>query len=116
MRSWQGRIRWWRNKLWGLCRTHHLRMDALHISESELARDVHDVLARLRAGEEVVIEGGDQPLVLRASEREFRTIDEAIAGFRGYELEHGQPLMMDEDYAADMRETIANRKPRRTSA
>ncbi|WP_419804447.1 hypothetical protein [Terriglobus sp.] len=91
-------------------------MEALHITEMELARDIHDVLARLRAGEEVVIEGGEQPLVLRALEQpRFRTIDDAIAGFKAYEAEHGHPLMMDEDYAADMREIIASRKPSRAS-
>ena len=91
-------------------------MKALHITEIELARDVHDVLARLRAGEEVVIEGGDRPLVLRATEQQFRTIGDAIAGLRAIEAEQGYPVMMDEDYAADMRDIIANRRPRRPSA
>lgn len=90
-------------------------MEALRITEIELARDVHDVLARLRAGEEVVIEGGDLPLVLRASEQQFGTIGEAIAGLKAIEAEQGYPVMMDEDYAADMREIIANRKPSRAS-
>ena len=87
-------------------------MEALHITEIELAREIHDVLARLRAGEEVVVEGGDRRLVLRASEQRFGT----IGGLRAIEAEQGFPVMMDEDYAADMREIIANRKPSRASA
>lgn len=92
-------------------------MDALHITEIELARDVHGVLARLRAGEEVVIEGGDRPLVLRASEQpQFRTIGDAIAGLEAAEKERGYPLRMGKEFADDLEEIMANRAPRRPSA
>jgi hypothetical protein len=54
---------------------------------------------------------------VRASERpKAKTISELIARLKERETELGRPIVMDDDYANDMRKIIANRKPRDTSA
>ena len=55
-------------------------MAQVHISEAELAQDLHAVLEKVRQGAEVIVERDHQPLaVLRAPEPRRRTISECIA-------------------------------------
>ncbi len=87
-------------------------MITVHISEAEAVRDFASLLERVRAGEEVVIEAGTSPIaVLRAANPvgPVRTLSEYLqrAGLRA-----GRSEGMDEDFAADMKEIIRNRKPR----
>jgi antitoxin (DNA-binding transcriptional repressor) of toxin-antitoxin stability system len=93
-------------------------MAATHISISELPPRIRALVDDLRAGEEIIIDSGEGPVaVLRAPGRpKAKTLGEAIARFEERERELGHPIVMDEDYARDMREIIANRKPRDTSA
>ena len=87
-------------------------MATIHISEAEAARDFAALLARVRAGEEVVIESDTHPAaVLRAAEPPRRSISECIALAKKHEEETGETPVLDPDFAADMEEIIRNRKP-----
>ena len=57
-----------------------LDMAVIHISEAEAARDFAALLARVRAGAEVVIDHGASPsVVLRlAAERPVRRLSESL--------------------------------------
>ncbi|HTS06580.1 MAG TPA: hypothetical protein VMP68_13425 [Candidatus Eisenbacteria bacterium] len=89
----------------------------VHISEEEASRNFADVLARVRAGAEVVIESGKLPVaVIHATAPPRRSISESIALAEARSKELGYKPVMDAEYAADMEEIIRNRKPRDTSA
>jgi antitoxin (DNA-binding transcriptional repressor) of toxin-antitoxin stability system len=82
----------------------------IHISEAEAARDFATLLARVRAGAEVVIEsdGGMLPVaVLRAPAPPRRTISECIAL-----LPENSTAVMDPDFARDVEAAIeSHREP-----
>ncbi len=89
----------------------------IHISEAEAARDFAGLLARVRAGEEIVIESDRYPAaVIRQAAPPRRSISESIALAEARSKELGYKPVMDAEYAADMEEIIRNRKPRDTSA
>jgi antitoxin (DNA-binding transcriptional repressor) of toxin-antitoxin stability system len=93
-------------------------MGTTHIPVAEAARDLPELLHRVRAGEDIVIDDGS-PTPIRLApaspSRHGTPISEVIARLDAIEKERGRPLVMDDDYAADMREIIANRRPRDTS-
>ena len=82
----------------------------IHISEEEAARDFASVLARVRAGAEVVIEteGGNLPVaVIHAPVLLRRTISECIAL-----LPEDSTAVMDADFARDVEAAIeSHREP-----
>ena len=82
-----------------------------HISEAEAASNFADVLARVRAGIEVVIESGKLPVaVVHAPAPPRRTISECIALAKKHEEETGEVPVLDPDFADDMEEIIKNRE------
>lgn len=87
---------------------------AIHISEEEAARDFAGLMARVRAGIEVVIESDARPVaVLRpAAEPRGRLLSESIALAEAHAKELGYEPRMDPEFAADLEEIIRNRKPR----
>ncbi|MGA3028119.1 MAG: hypothetical protein ABSF98_25495 [Bryobacteraceae bacterium] len=88
-------------------------MAVLHISEAELARDLSAVLEKVRQGAEVVVEQGYQPVaIISPVKGPGRPIDECIALARA----HGSGATLDEDYARDLEEILAQRKPLDTPA
>ena len=92
-------------------------MATVHIPESEAARDLPRLLARVRAGEEIVIEKDAAPsVVLRVADSPRRSISESIARAEARSRELGYEPVMDPEFAADLEEIIRNRKPRDTSA
>ncbi len=92
-------------------------METIHISEDEAARDFAGLMARVRAGAEVIIESGSAPIALvRPAAPPRRSISESIALAEAHAEELGYEPVMDAEFAADMEEIIANRKPRETSA
>ncbi len=94
-----------------------MKMATIHISEAEAAADFPGLMAHVRAGVEVVIESGTQPVaVLRAAAPPRRSISESIALAEARSKRLGYEPTMDADFVADMEEIIRNRKPRDTSA
>jgi antitoxin (DNA-binding transcriptional repressor) of toxin-antitoxin stability system len=92
-------------------------MATFHISVAEAGDNFADLMNRVRAGNEVVLEEGSAPIaVIRAIEPPRRSISESIALADAHARELGYEPVMDAEFAADMREIIANRKPRDTSA
>ncbi len=94
-----------------------ISMAVIHISEAEATRDFAALLARVRAGAEIVIENGNRPVaVLHAPTPLRRSISESIALAEARSKELGYKPVMDPGFAADLEEIIRNRKPRDTSA
>jgi antitoxin (DNA-binding transcriptional repressor) of toxin-antitoxin stability system len=91
---------------------------AVHIPETEAARDLPGLLARVRAGEEIVIEKEASPaVVLRVVVEPLgRLLSESIALAEAHAKELGYEPHMDAEFAADLKEIIRNRKPRDPSA
>ncbi len=88
-------------------------MAVLHISEAELARDLSAVLEKVRQGAEVVIEQGYQRVaIISPVKGPGRPIDECIALAKA----QGSGATLDEGYARDLEEILAQRKPLDTSA
>lgn len=83
-------------------------MPELHITESELARDVHGVLEKVRGGVEVVVEQDHQPVaVLRGAGPARRTIAEVLAL-----IPDDGSALMDAGFARDVVAAIeAHREP-----
>ena len=85
----------------------------IHISEEEAAGNFTDVLTRVRAGAEVVIDGRE-PIVIavRPTKPEpGRLLSESIALAKKHAEEVGYEPRMDPDFAADLEEIIRNRRP-----
>jgi antitoxin (DNA-binding transcriptional repressor) of toxin-antitoxin stability system len=86
----------------------------VHISEAEALSNFADVLARVRAGAEVVIEKDARAVaVVRPAGEEFRPrlLSESIALAKKHAEELGYEPRMDPDFAADLEEIIKSRRP-----
>ena len=81
----------------------------IHISEAEAASNFADVLARVRAGAEVVIESGKLPVaVLRPAEPHLRLLSESLRLAK----EHASTATLDGDFAKDVEAAIeSHREP-----
>ena len=79
------------------------------MSEAELARDLHAVLARVQQGIEVVIEQDHRPVaVLKPSQPAGRMISEIVVDLKA----RGSNAVMDDGFARDIKEGIeAQRQP-----
>jgi antitoxin (DNA-binding transcriptional repressor) of toxin-antitoxin stability system len=87
-------------------------MATIYISEADAARDFAGLMARVRAGAEIVIESDTYPAaVLRAAEPLRRSISECIALAKKQEEQTGEAPVLDSEFAADVEEIINNRKP-----
>jgi antitoxin (DNA-binding transcriptional repressor) of toxin-antitoxin stability system len=89
-------------------------MAVIHISEAEAARDFAGLMARVRAGAEVVIESDSRAVaVLRPAGDEFRPrlLSESIALAKKHAEELGYEPRMDPEFADDLEKIIKNRKP-----
>jgi antitoxin (DNA-binding transcriptional repressor) of toxin-antitoxin stability system len=79
----------------------------IHISELEAASHFADLLAHLRAGEEIVIEDDSRPVaVVHPAARAGRSISECIALAKAHEKETGESPVLDPDFADDMEDII----------
>jgi antitoxin (DNA-binding transcriptional repressor) of toxin-antitoxin stability system len=86
--------------------------NVIHISEAEAASDFAALIARVRAGAEVIIENGERPVaVLHAAEPVCRSISECIALAKAQEEETGNAPVLDPDFATDVEEIVSHRKP-----
>jgi len=88
--------------------------DVIHISEAEVASKFASLMARVRAGAEVIIENDARPVaVLRSAEpRPGRLLSESIALAEAHAKELGYEPTLDPDFAADLEEIInSHREP-----
>jgi antitoxin (DNA-binding transcriptional repressor) of toxin-antitoxin stability system len=91
-------------------------MATIRVSEAEAARDFPGLMARVRAGAEVVIENGTLPVaILHAPTPTPPKRSECIALAEAHSKELGYTPVMDAEFAADMEGIIASRTPRDTS-
>lgn len=79
------------------------------MSEAEVARDLHSVLAKVQQGIEIVIEQNHRPVaVLKPSKPAGRMISEVLADLKA----RGSEATIDDDFAHDIEEGInAHRQP-----
>jgi antitoxin (DNA-binding transcriptional repressor) of toxin-antitoxin stability system len=86
----------------------------IHISEEEAARDFAGLMARVRAGVEVVIERNTRAVaVVRPIGEDFRPrlLSESIALAKKHAAELGYEPRMDPEFAADLEEILNSRRP-----
>ena len=88
-------------------------MAKIHISVAEAARDFGAVMARVRAGAEVVIEDGTLPVAVihTPTDPSLHSISECIALAKKHEEETGKAPVLDSEFASDVEEIVRNRKP-----
>jgi antitoxin (DNA-binding transcriptional repressor) of toxin-antitoxin stability system len=81
-------------------------MATLHITEAELARDVHAVLAKVQEGMEVVIEQDHRAVAtIRPPTRSGRPISECIAMAEA----RGSKVTLDEGFMKDVEDGVRER-------
>jgi antitoxin (DNA-binding transcriptional repressor) of toxin-antitoxin stability system len=86
--------------------------EVIHISEAEAASNFADVLARVRAGAEIVIDGHEPVVVVaRPEPMRGRLLSECIALAKAHEAETGKTPILDPDFAVDLEEIVKNRRP-----
>ncbi|MFN0102255.1 MAG: type II toxin-antitoxin system Phd/YefM family antitoxin [Bryobacteraceae bacterium] len=88
-------------------------MTTVHMSEAEVARDLHAVLAKVRQGVEVVIEQDHRPVAViksRQSGGPGRKLSECIALAKAYEDNLGYAPVPDDDFASDVQAGIDSRR------
>lgn len=81
----------------------------IRISEREAASDFAGLLARVRAGAEVVIESGKLPVaIVRPAEPQVRLLSESLRLAK----EHASGATLDEDFPRDLEAAIkSHREP-----
>lgn len=77
-----------------------VRMATVHVSEAEAARDFCGLIARVHAGEEVVIDSASNPSVAMrvANEPTVLPISEVLRRMR----ERGSHARLDDEFARDL--------------
>ena len=88
-------------------------MGTLRITEAELARDIHAVLAQVQEGAEVIVEQDHRPVaVIKTPQGPGRKISECIALAKAYEQKLGYAPAPDPDFAKDVQAAVdAHREP-----
>ena len=79
-------------------------MATIRITEAELARDTHGVLAKVREGVEVIVEQDHRPVaMIRTPHRSGRPISEILREAE----ERNSAVTLDSDFGADLEAIIA---------
>jgi antitoxin (DNA-binding transcriptional repressor) of toxin-antitoxin stability system len=79
-------------------------MATVHMSEAEVARDLHAVLDKVRQGIEIVIEQDHRPVaVIRAQHRSGRPITEILREAK----QRNSAVTLDEDFGKDLEQIVA---------
>jgi antitoxin (DNA-binding transcriptional repressor) of toxin-antitoxin stability system len=88
---------------------HGMAKDVIRVSEAEAASDFAALMARVRAGAEVIIENGERPVaVVRPAEPPVRLLSESLRLAR----EHGSKATLDEGFGRDLEEIVnSHREP-----
>ncbi len=77
----------------------------VRITEAELVRDIHGVLAKVQAGAEVIVERDNRPVaIIRAPHRTGRPISEIARQAR----ERNSTVTLDPDFGKDLEAVIAS--------
>ena len=80
-------------------------MATIHITEAELARDIHAVLARVHEGIEVIVEQDHRPVaVIWTPHRSGRLISEILRQAR----ERNSTVTLDPDFGKDLEAVMAS--------
>ena len=83
------------------------RRVTLRITEAELARDIHAVLAKVQEGVEVIVEQDHRPVaVIKTPPAPGRKISECIVLAKAYEEKLGYAPVPDPDFAGDVQAAI----------
>jgi antitoxin (DNA-binding transcriptional repressor) of toxin-antitoxin stability system len=81
-------------------------MAQVHMTEAEVARDFHGVLAKVQQGDEVVVEQDHRPVaVIRSPLPQGRLLSECIALAEAC----GSKTTLDEGFMRDVEEGISSR-------
>jgi antitoxin (DNA-binding transcriptional repressor) of toxin-antitoxin stability system len=81
-------------------------MATVHITEAELARDIHTVLAKVQQGAEIVVEQDHRPVaVIRSPLPKGRLLSECIALAEA----RGSTVTLDDGFMKDVEDGIASR-------
>jgi len=92
-------------------------MAAITISEEEAARDFAGLMARVRAGEEVVIAGSSDAVVMRKqTTSKDPSIEATLKRLAESRASLGYTPVMGEDFASDLEEIVGRRSPADRSA
>ena len=82
-------------------------MATVRITEAELARDIHAVLAKVQEGIEVIVEQNHRPVaVIKTPQGPGRKISECVALAKAYEEKLGYAPTPDPEFAEDVRAAI----------
>jgi antitoxin (DNA-binding transcriptional repressor) of toxin-antitoxin stability system len=82
-------------------------MGTVRITEAELARDLHAVLAKVQHGVEVIIEQDHRPVaVLRPPHRSGRPVSEILREAQ----RRNSTVTLDEDFGSDMEAIITGQQ------
>jgi antitoxin (DNA-binding transcriptional repressor) of toxin-antitoxin stability system len=79
----------------------------LRLTEAELARDLHTVLAQVQQGVEVIVERDHRAVaVIKTPHRSGRPITEILREAR----QRNSTVTLDEDFGSDLEEIISRRQ------
>jgi antitoxin (DNA-binding transcriptional repressor) of toxin-antitoxin stability system len=82
-------------------------MAQVHMTEAELAQDLHAVLEKVQKGAEVVIEQDHRPVaVIKTPQGPGRMLSECIALAEA----HGSTAILDPDFGKDLEDIIQSRQ------
>ncbi len=88
-------------------------MATVHMSEAEVARDLHGVLAKVQEGVEIVIEQDHRPVAVLTRSHSGgpgRKLSECIALAKAYEEKLGHAPIPDANFADDVQAGIDSRR------
>jgi len=88
-------------------------MATVRITEAELARDTHAILAKVQNGVEVIVEQDHRPVaIIKTPQGPGRNISECILRAKAYERKLGYSPVPDADFSNDVQAAIdAHREP-----
>lgn len=82
-------------------------MGTLRVTEAELARDIHAILAKVQRGAEVVVEQDHRPVaVLRSLDRSGRLVSDILREAR----RRNSTITLDEGFGTDLEAIIASQQ------
>jgi hypothetical protein len=84
-----------------------IAMSTVHITETELAADVHAVLEKVRNGTEVIVERDHRAVaIIKTAPGPGRKIGECAALAKAYEEHLGYRPVPDADFARDVDDAV----------